>query len=293
MVEFPPERLSDQCVFCDSPVVKRDDVRREPVDRVAPFVVDRQVASHELRQHLQDAWLAPNELRRCTAPEALAPMLIPFWVYDADCASDYQGRVGIWWYKTVTYTTYQNGKLVTRTRQERHTDWHHAAGSHVASYVDHLVSGSVGLPEVESNELEPFDLGQALPWDPTLVAGVMAERPTIDHKEAREVANQELANRENAAIRRFLPGDEVDSVQNTTKVEVHDIRLVLLPVWIATYHHKDEVFRLLVNGQTQEVVGNVPRSTLKIIFLVLAGIAAVFGLFLCAGAFATVLGIAL
>ncbi len=53
-------------------------------------------------------------------------------------------------------------------------------------------------------------------------------------------------------------------MDNQTSVTVESVRLLLLPVWIATYRHQGAVFRLLVNGQTGEVVGQVPRSNAKI-----------------------------
>ena len=53
-------------------------------------------------------------------------------------------------------------------------------------------------------------------------------------------------------------------MQNSTTTHVDEVRLVLLPVWIATFQHKGKVFRMLVNGQTGEVVGSVPKSKTKI-----------------------------
>ena len=40
--------------------------------------------------------------------------------------------------------------------------------------------------------------------------------------------------------------------------------LALLPVWISAYTWKGKTFRLLVNGQSGEVIGDVPRSWVKV-----------------------------
>ena len=56
------------------------------------------------------------------------------------------------------------------------------------------------------------------------------------------------------------------------------MELVLLPVWIATFRHREEVWRLLVNGQTGEVVGQAPRDPKKIAGLVLLALAALAAL---------------
>jgi hypothetical protein len=71
---------------------------------------------------------------------------------------------------------------------------------------------------------------------------------------------------------------------------VEKVSLVLLPVWVAAYKWDGKVFRLLVNGQTGEVVGKVPRSTLKIVIAVVVGVAALLFFLLCMGAFGTVAG---
>jgi hypothetical protein len=45
---------------------------------------------------------------------------------------------------------------------------------------------------------------------------------------------------------------------------VDGVRLVLLPVWIAAFRTPKGPLRLMVNGQTGEVVGRVPRSAAKV-----------------------------
>ena len=64
------------------------------------------------------------------------------------------------------------------------------------------------------------------------------------------------------------PINRVDAIDS--RIEVASRRLVLLPVWVATYRQGDLVLRLLVNGQTGKVVGRVPVSKAKVAGLVLA-----------------------
>jgi len=257
-------RLSDNCSFCETPLVRSEAVAAEPIDLVAPFRLNSQQAAGRLQQFLSGKYWAPEAVRNASDPEDLDGVLVPFWCYDAVARSTYDARVGIYWYETKTETVWVNGKRETRTKRVRHTEWHHLSGSHVHVYTNHLVSGSKGLPEEEANELEPFDLGLAQPYDIAMLAGQIAERPTVDHHQAQQTATQELAQLENQNIVNFLPGDLCRDVTNQTTTEVSDVKLVLLPVWIATYRHKEKLFRLLVNGQTGEVVGVVPRSNMKI-----------------------------
>ena len=50
------------------------------------------------------------------------------------------------------------------------------------------------------------------------------------------------------------------------------MRLALLPAWIATYRSRGVVLRLLVNGQTGEVVGKIPVSGVKVALAVGLGL---------------------
>ncbi len=273
-VSLPPGRLSDSCSFCESPLVAAERVAAEPPDRVAPFVLDQTQAAGRLRTHLAGSWLAPESVRKGAHPEELDPVLVPFWCYQATARSDWQARIGLWWYRTETYYVTVNGKRERRTRQVKETEWFPTRGSHVATYVDHLVSGSRGLPEHEANELEPFDLGRSRPYAAAMLAGLIAEQPSVTHAQARQTAEHELTELEHRAIRAFLPGDESAGLQNQTRTELGEVELVLLPVWIATFRHGGKVWRLLVNGQTGEVVGSVPKDPKKIAGLVVLALVA-------------------
>lgn len=274
-------------MFCDSPLQAADEQDEPPVDRVAPFQLNEHQALGRLRDHIDAQWFVPDALRRLRRPGELKPVLVPFYVFDATARSRFSCRVGCDWYRTETYTTVDSkGRVTVRTRQVRETEYTYLEGTHGRTWKDHLVSASVGLPEPESNALEPFDVGKALPWDPALVAGLVAERPTIDAASAVGTARQELAQREASAIAAgHLPGDRHRDLRSETQSTIDAVRLILLPVWVAAFHlpGQSEALRMLVNGQTGEVVGQVPRSGWKVALAVLAAVG-VFGLFLLCAA---------
>jgi hypothetical protein len=262
-IEVDETLMSARCAFCDSAMVE-DDASREPVDSVAAFDVPRDRAAGLLKGYLQGNWLAPESVRRAARADELSPVLVPFYAYDALARTTFNARIGIHWYRTETYTTFENGKTVTRTRQVQETDWHPFEGSHARRWFDHLVSASKGLVEAEANALEPFDLGRAKPFSAAMTAGMAAEHPTVPHDEARRVAGQELAELEQRTIASsHLPGDTHSGLNSNTSSTIDKVRLVLLPVWIAAFPGPSGAIRLLVNGQTGEVVGQVPRSKWK------------------------------
>jgi hypothetical protein len=272
-VDLPPEILADTCAFCASPLVLSEG-EGAPVDGVAPFVIGRKPAQERLARTLRDRWFLPSELRAATVrPEKLKGVLVPFWVFDVVVRSTWSARQGVEWEREERYEEVDDdGDTVTRTRTVREVEWFRTRGSHARSFRDHLVSGSRGLPEAESNALEPFDVGAARSFEPALTAGWIAERPTVGREEAEAVLLDELRQREREAVAEFLPADQVRSL----RVDVHDARaerpprLLLLPVWIATYRGSGATFRLLVNGQTGEVVGRTPVDKAKVAVAVVA-----------------------
>ena len=283
-VELPEQRISGECAFCQSQLVSGT-AEKLSIDRVAPFDVTPTQAAELLKTTLRIQWMAPEAIRKGGRVEAIEGVSLPFWAYDAVARSTYQADVGIHWWETETYTTTNSkGKTVTRTRRVLRVEWFPTEGTHVADYRDQLVSASRGLPEHEANELEPFDLGLCVPFAPELLAGWAAERPSLATDRALETVRGEFSELEGQAIAKFLPGDQHRSLTYGTNLELGEIELFLLPVWIATFSHNGEPQRLLVNGQTGEVVGTVPKSTWKVAGLIGFSLVVALGIAALSGA---------
>ena len=60
------------------------------------------------------------------------------------------------------------------------------------------------------------------------------------------------------------------------------MRLALLPAWIATHRSNGGVLRLLINGQTGEVVGKLPVSGVKVGLAIGLGLGIPAAIFLAA-----------
>ena len=271
-VELPATLFSTKCAFCDSPVVQSEKHHENQIDILLPFLITKNQASLDLQQYLKSKYFIPNELKQKTRPDELDGVFIPFWVYQAKAYSDYEASIGIYWYETVTViTTDAKGNIKTKTKQKQRTEWFDHSGTHVKQYDDHLVCASKVITEEESNSIEPFDCGLALQFTPELVAGWLAENPILNKDEAFSTALDEIHLEEYRAIQRFLTGDTFSNLAHTTRIDAQrdKIQAALLPIWIAVYHHKGEVVRLLINGQTGKVNGPIPRDWVKITVLII------------------------
>ena len=266
-VQLSKEQISTLCSFCDSPLVQQNTDITYP-ELVGKFILTQKNAGSRLKETIAERWFLPKEIKERLQPEELKGVYIPFWMIDAQARSQYQAEIGIYWYEEETYTAVENGKTVTKTRRVQRTEWHSLSGSFAKEYSNHLVCGSKGISSHESIELQPFDVGLCLDFDPVHIGGWVAENFTLDTSQGAQRASEEIRSIQNHAIQNFLPGDIQRLHSASTDLQITNERTVLLPIWIATYPYKNQVYRLLVNGQTGEVVGDLPRDKVKIALLV-------------------------
>ena len=121
-------------------------------------------------------------------------------------------------------------------------------------------AASAAITQSWETNIEPFDMTRAVEYAPEYLMGYAAENPTTTLEAALHAAKDEFHRMEHEACSALVPGDRYRDVQVVTRVSdvTHD--LALLPLWIAAYRYKGEVYRFLVNGQTGKVQGKAPTS---------------------------------
>ena len=258
--------MSTLCSFCDTPIVKQQELASHRIDELMPFKISQTEASQKIIQYIRDAWFVPKAIKQKIKPDELHSMYVPFWVLQATTNSRYTAEIGINYTETETVTTVRNGETVTETRTVTKTDWHSLSGTHVCQFPDYIVSASKGLPKHEIHAIEPFDFGQSLNFSTDLLAGKVSEVPVIDVETAFAEGTTHLKGLVKDEIRSFLTGDSqrLSSVNTDIEAKREDVRSAFLPLWIATVKYKGAPLRLLVNGQTGKVGGSIPKDWTKI-----------------------------
>ncbi len=268
---LPPNVTAELCPFCGSPIVAEAvSNRRIKPQGLLPFHVTREQAMVAFRTWVRSLWLAPSSLRLNADAEAgIKGIYIPCWTYDADTQSDYTGQRGDDYWTTETYTTVENGKTVTRTRQVCKTRWRWVSGTVNNRFNDLLVLATTSLPRKYAEALEPWDLGSVAPYSDEYLSGFVAQSYQIDLPGGFEIARQMMVAPIEQTVREDIGGDHqmIESVR--TRYYNITFKHLLLPVWLSAYRYNNRTFRFLVNARTGEVQGERPYSTLKIVLLVL------------------------
>lgn len=268
--------LSARCQFCATALVADPELTERVVpEAVVPFGLDRAAARERLRTWTSSRWFAPGSLKKVTEAETFKGSYLPHWTYDARTTSSYEGQRGEHYYTTETYTATENGQQVTRTRQVRHTRWHHASGTVRRDFDDILVAGTGHVSGKQLDELTPWPLEEARPYQAEYLAGFQTVRYDVEPEEGLETAKQRMAPAIQSDCRADIGGDEQRVAWVDTRYDDVMFKLMLLPVWFLTYLHAGKSWQVMVNARTGEVIGERPYSAAKITAAVAALIAVV------------------
>ncbi|GEA81932.1 hypothetical protein [Cellulomonas uda] len=229
-------------------------------EAVLPFGVDSRTARENVTTWVRSRWFAPSALKKVGDTESIRGTYVPHWTFDARTTSDYVGQRGD------HYTEKQGDQEVRRTR------WRHAAGRVRRDFDDLLVPASRALPRNRLDKLGPWTLKAAQPYRHEYLVGHSAPRYDVDPQDAHAQAKQRMDAQIRDDVEHDIGGDEqrVHSI-STTYADVM-FKLVLLPVWLATFMYAGKQWQVMVNANTGEVVGERPWSVPKIVAAVLVGI---------------------
>ena len=266
--------IAGRCPSCRAPLVVSDDLggRLKRPDGIVPFVVDRQRAVAGFRTWVSTRWFAPSALKKVANPGSMRGTYLPHWGFDDRTSTTYTGQRGDHYYTTETYTTQEDGRTVTKTREVRHTRWSRASGEVRRDFVDVLAAG-VRTPAAELlAELGPWSSSAATAYQPEQLAGFDAPRYDVDPAQGFTAARQDMARVIERDCRDDIGGDE--QRVSTMETEDHEVlfRLLLMPLWVATYVAAGTVFHVYVNANTGKVIGERPYSAVKITLAVVAGL---------------------
>jgi len=268
-----------QCPFCGSPVVAQTSQHRQlQPQALLPFKVTRDQAHAAFRQWLGQRWFAPGGLkdyaRTDAGPEGI---YVPYWTYDAETTTRYQGERGDDYQVQENYRAVENGQEVERTRTVTKTRWTSTGGTVSRFFDDVLVLASRSLPQTVTEGLEPWDLTHLTAYQEDYLSGFRSEMYQVALDEGFERARDIMAPVIRRDIERDIGGDHQRIHAADTRYGAIRFKHILLPVWLAAFRFRDRTYRFVVNGRTGKVQGERPYSVWKIIFAIVLAAAVVGG----------------
>ena len=258
-----------ECPYCGSPTILPDriDGGIRP-EMVVPFAITKEQAQQAFEDYFKGKKLLPNIFKRDNQIAEMRKLYVPYWLFDCDASGDvvynaekrHTRRTGEW---EVTTTEHY---LVRRT------------GS--MHFENIPVDGSEKMDNRITESLEPYDLTKAVPFQPTVLSGAMADHADVDAAACESRAILRVESSMINSLRNTVRGyDSVTVRSKNISASGGKVTPVLMPVWLITTKKDDKVYTFAINGQTGELTCDVPTDKAK---------AFLWG----AGVFAGVMGVA-
>ncbi len=260
------------CIYCSEPLIKEDSHEEDWIvpGGLVPFQYESIQAQTILKKWVKSLWFAPNSLKKASiSPDKIKGLYLPYWTFDAQLYANYTGKRGEHYYDTESYTDYEDGKAVRKTRRVRKTRWYSAYGE-VSGFVDDvLISASEEQAKLIPAAVSRWNWDALVPFNSNYLSGFITEKYTISLEDGFQHAYYKMEGIASSWARRDIGGDEqrVYSIDMTLSEET--FKHVLLPLYISNYTYKDKKYHFYVNGQTGAISGSRPYSFWKIFFTVL------------------------
>lgn len=268
-----------ECPFCATTVItSTGDEKLIKPKGLLPFKITEDEARESYKKWLSGLWFAPNELKKYARSDtSLNGVYIPYWTYDSDTMTAYSGQRGDVYYVRQTFTTVVNGKRVRQTRQVPKIRWTPVSGRTSRHFDDVLVGATRTLPRKITDWLEPWDLGNLVPYTEEYLSGFSSEVYQVELDEGFNHAQVTMDRIIRSDVARAIGGDQQRIHRLQTQHSETTFKHVLLPLWSAAFQFRDRTFRFVVNGRTGKIRGERPYSAAKIALAVVAGLALLAG----------------
>ncbi len=271
------ESNSVTCPFCDSNLVVEFSpsvTGKQLPEFVIGFAIKAEQAQAEFRKWLATGnWFYPGDLAMASVTDRIRGVYLPFWSFSMLAQSNWHATIGMYWYRTETYTTTDSkGNTTTHTRQIQETEWWPLGGNHHSYHSGYLISASKGLLQSDAERVMPYQLPSLKRYEPYFLAGWYCENYSLEREDAKHICMDEFYRREQNLIEQFLPGDTYSQLRVRTDFSRIASDLCLLPMYLVTYRYKGKLYRFLMNGQTGKTAGNKPLSPAKVSIAILLAI---------------------
>lgn len=273
--------VADFCSFCGSShiAVTDRDAGLKP-GLLIPFMITQEQAQEKFKAWIKGRFFAPSALKTQYRLKKISGMYLPYWTYDSETFSEYDVRVGNYYYETETRTVYEDGKARQVTEQVQKIRWHRESGTYHQFFDDVLIKASTTMTPKLLEKVQPFQLSALTDYKIEYMSGFLAERYSVSLQQGFKEAQSSMERQITSGIESSVYGDIVQVIHLSTDYSDITYKHILLPLWISSFQFKGKVFQFIVNGQSGKVSGHYPFSAVKIISAVFAVLIAIFIVYL-------------
>lgn len=241
--------VSTFCSYCGQPTLIFSRLSTEKKPRyILPFTVTKEKAISVIKDNFANGFFVPEDIRNIK-PERIRGIYIPYWLFDIHYEDDQflQGVVGSG--KNLrTYFYFRKAKC----------DFEKLA-----------IDASVRLNDTISRKLNPFHTSYLKDFSMEYLSGFYADFYDADTDKLKAQAILRAQSTFDNEMKRSVSASNVRAIRKNPSFEITGTHYALFPAWFFTFTNEGRPYTLLVNGQTEKVVGSVPYDKNRILRTIL------------------------
>ena len=255
------------CCFCGSSnIVAADELAGIKPDSVIPFQITKDSAIDRFKQWIKKRFWAPKAFKIADIRERMNALYCSSWSFSARTESNYNGTLG-----RVTVRHTSDGKTHTSVK------WFRVSGNITQEYNDYTIQSGDRISHIMFNKLKPYDFKNLKVYRQEYLSGIIAEHYTRNLETCfnsfttfvRTDLRRKIISKHNA--------DRVQILNIQTDYKNKRFNYILLPVYICNYIYNKKTYNFYINGADGKVVGQYPKSKLKILLFAIGIGALVIG----------------
>lgn len=253
------------CVYCGSTgIIKNRLEGRFRPELIIPFKKSKEEAIQAYNDSRKGKIFAPDEFGRKENIEKITGVYVPFWLYDGKSKGSFEGD-------RHESTSWRSGDYVYTK-----TDTYHVRRVGSIEFEKVPADGSRKFDDNTMDSIEPYDFNECQPFDYSFLSGFLAEKYDVPPEEDKERVEQRMDSSFQSAIYSTING-VMDNVKVDKLTLITGLHYALLPVWMLNTKINDKIYTFAMNGQTGQMVGDIPTDSMKMakFVAVRAGISAV------------------
>jgi DNA-directed RNA polymerase subunit RPC12/RpoP len=279
--KLDPHIRSTRCPYCNAPIVTNLDIFMPLApESLLPFKINQKKAKEIFRKWVGSLWFAPSQLKKFTESDSrFEGIYLPYWTYDSDTITHFQGYRGDTYYERVHRRVYIDGREQIVEEMEPRIEWTPVQGEVQRHFDDILIGATKTLPRKLADSLQPWDLENLIPYDEKYLSGFESETYSVALDDGFEYAKSYMEYEIREAVRARIGGDH----QKISYIQIYhnqnSFKYILLPVWTAHFRFKNKEYRFAINARTGVIKGERPYSSLKIFLAILFALTLLGALF--------------
>lgn len=234
------------CSFCGQPTVVFNRVASQKKPKyIIPFSVTKDRAISLIRERLNKGFYVPDDIKNFEI-ERVRGIYIPFWLYD------------------IYYHDSQYLKGTVGSGKNSHTYYYFREAD--CDFTRLTLDASKQLNDETSQRLEPYYTKDLKDFSLEYLSGFYADTYDVNTSQLDQLAIQRAHKYFQEEVNKSIEAHGISVLQCNPDFKIKKTEYAMFPAWFLTFRYENIPYTLLVNGQTEKIIGGVPYDQGKATF---------------------------